>query len=162
MAAVAYDYSRNSSAAPQRRRSSEPRRRPDVRVVPGSRQGAAQQVLPQSTVSAFVAVALVMVVIAMGCILRVGFAAGAASNMVSTQITAAQLSEERSASTALEVQSTQLSNPERVKTEASKLGMVAPAQTQTLVLSEDVVAVNQDGSLSLGQSLARATGSSGK
>ena len=47
-----------------------------------------------------------------------------------------------------------------MKAEATKLGMMAPAETQTLILGEDVVAVGQDGALSLGQSLARATGSS--
>ena len=161
MAAPAYDYGRTARAAvPQRNRAVRPQRRPDSSVVPGQRRGAAQQTLPQNTVMIFATVAFAMLVVALACILRVGFAAGAASTIVSTQITSAQLSQERSASSVLEVQSTQLSNPERVKAEATKLGMMAPAETQTLILGEDVVAVGQDGALSLGQSLARATGSS--
>ena len=49
-----------------------------------------------------------------------------------------------------------LSNPSRIKSEATALGMAAPESTSKIVLPEDIVATDGSGNLSLSQSLAAA------
>ena len=62
----------------------------------------------------------------------------------------------RSEGSSLEVAQSSLSNPSRIKSEATALGMAAPESTSRIVLPEDIVATDGSGNLSLSQSLAAA------
>lgn len=57
----------------------------------------------------------------------------------------------------LEVTQSLLSNSTRVRMQAEKLGMAAPAEVGTINMPEDVVSTNDDGSLSLSRSVETAT-----
>ncbi|MDO4503279.1 MAG: cell division protein FtsL [Coriobacteriia bacterium] len=159
MAAPAYSYASTArTLAPQRERTRRPERRPDVRVVPGSRQRTQSRPLAGSSIKTAFVIGAALAVIAALCVARLFFAAGAASVSMETNQVSSNLDQARSVSSQLEVQTTSLANPERVKAEATKLGMVLPYDTATIVLPEDVVATTEDGSLSLSESLSRATG----
>lgn len=162
MAAPAYSYAPAQSAAPQRERAVRPESRPSVRVVPGSRRAPKQQRLAQDSYKKAAAIVLVALLVATLGIVRVCFCAGATVMTNSTAQITSNVSELRSYSNNLEVAATRLSNPNRIKAEAGKLGMVDPYASATITLGQDVVAVAEDGSLSLSESLARATGSSKK
>jgi hypothetical protein len=60
------------------------------------------------------------------------------------------------------VEQSKLSNPTRIKSEADKIGMVTPASTTFIDISDDIVETDQSGALSLSASVeaasAQATG----
>ena len=62
----------------------------------------------------------------------------------------------REESSNLEVDLTDATSPTHLKKAAKKLGMAAPYSTETLVLGDDVVAYDEEGNLSLSESLAVA------
>ena len=69
-----------------------------------------------------------------------------------------QIEQVRTESVNLEVEKSTAGNPTNLKKEATKLGMGNPYYTETLELEEDVVAYDEDGKLSLSDSLAVASG----
>ncbi len=75
------------------------------------------------------------------------------STQISRDIDAA-----RKEGNALELEKSMLSNPGRIKAEAKKIDMAAPAQTTYIDLSGDVVVTDEAGSLSLSGSMAAAAG----
>lgn len=76
--------------------------------------------------------------------------------MMENDKVSAQISEIRSESELLEVQKSNASNPTNLKKAAKKLGMTIPYYTETMELEDDVVAYDEDGNLSLSDSLAVA------
>jgi cell division protein FtsL len=65
----------------------------------------------------------------------------------------AQIELVRDGSNSLEVEQSTLSNPTRIKEEASKLGMVTPESTTFIDISGDVVVTDEAGRLSLSGSV---------
>lgn len=151
MSAVpAYSY-------PQPQRQPQRAPRPRVRAIPGGRvqeQGAPSQVLTLAAIAA-----IVLVVFALVCCVRVALSAATVSTAMETQQLNQQISQSREQSNALEVTHSTLSNPSHVKMAATELGMVSPETTEYIDLGVDVVATDEAGNLSLTQSLQRAIGS---
>lgn len=134
-------------------RTSEPR----VRVVRGARPARSQApALPANALFIAKVIAVALVVLAAVGFVRVALSAAAVSTSVSSQQLSNQISDARSEGASLEVAQSTLSNPQRVRQQASALGMVAATEVGTIVLPQDIVATADDGSLSLSESVARA------
>lgn len=149
-AAPAYSY------YPERAPEREPRTR--ISVMPGRGTRTQTPSLPSSAVFLAKAVAAVLVVIAVVGFVRIGLAAATVSTSVQSQHLSSQINDARSSGAALEVSQSLLSNPTRLKQEAKGLGMAAPAETGVIELSQDVVATDGSGALSLSKSMAIAAG----
>lgn len=144
--AYRYDYARQSAPRPQRGAQ--------VRVVPGRRP--AESISPRVIAAAKVFMVALAVMAIVACV-RIGMAAATVNTMIESQTISSQTDSLRSNSSNLEVKESTLSNPSYVKNVAStQLGMAAASETDTLVLGEDVVSVDDSGNLSLSQSLAVA------
>ena len=129
-AAPAYSY------YPERAPERSPRER--ISVVPGRGTRTQTPTLPSNVVFLAKAAAVVLLVVSL-----VGFARiGLMSATISTTM-----------------QSSQLTNPTKVKQQAGKLGMAAPETTGVITLDKDVVATDESGALSLSKSVAIAAGS---
>ena len=77
---------------------------------------------------------------------------------VQSQQLESQISDARASGNNLEVQQSSLSNPTRVKAEASRLKMAAPESVGIIDLGTDVVATDEAGNLSLSKSVQIAAG----
>lgn len=146
--AQAYDYHYvRGSAAPRLRREQR------VRVVHARRpvEAVSPQVVMMARV-ALVAIALFAVI----AFARIGLHTATVNVMTRNDAIAAQIAEVRSTSSSLEVQESTKGNPTNIKRAAKKLGMSAPASTETLMIGEDIVALDDNGNLSLSKSLAVA------
>ncbi len=146
-AARAYSYSYGSPE----RVPVQPER-PRVRVVPGKKPHTGTQAAPSNLVVLAKAVAIVLVVAAMLCCLRVAVGSATVAQSVQTQQLESQITKARAAGNNLEVRQSALSNPTNVKNEATKLKMAAPGTVGTIDLGTDVVATDAAGNLSLSES----------
>lgn len=127
---------------------------PDVNVFAGRGRSAEASSLPQSIVSAFRVGVVVAIVVAALCCVRVGLAAANVSATIATSELSSQIESQRTAGNDLEVQQSQLSNSMHIRIAAEGLGMAAPAATEAVVLSEDIIATDASGNLSLSGSLS--------
>lgn len=89
-------------------------------------------------------------------IARVSIHTATVNVMMENEQIATQIEDVRSASAGLEVKESTLGNPANLKRSAEKLGMSQPAQVETVMLGDDVVATDGSGNLSLSKSLAIA------
>lgn len=142
-----YDYDYNTFEP-------EHSRRPDVRVVPGSRTSLS----PSITTAAKLA-AIVMVVIACVCFVRLSLSSATVATMMDSSTLQTQISQARSEGTSLEMQQTQLTSPTALKAAADEYGMSAPSSVSSINLGPDVVAEDADGNLSLSQTVANVASS---
>ena len=143
--AYRYDYDR---AETWQQREASPR----VRAVPS--RGPVEQLDPRWKVFASVVIT-VAIILAVACMVRVGLMTAAVSTSIEYAQIASDMNTARAAGSALEVQASNLSNPSYVKDYAKqRLGMAAPATIETMTLGEDVVVLDENGALSLSQSLA--------
>ena len=146
--APAYRYDNYGYAEAQPR----PERRPDISVIPG--RGRAVQVDPRVFVILRVLVAVAVILAVAGAV-RVHFMSAAVEASVAYEEIAMDVNTARAEGSALEVQASNLSNPAYVRDYAkTKLNMSAPATVETMTLGEDVVAVDESGTLSLSGSIA--------
>lgn len=149
-----YAYPTSGTAARQRQDRVQERRQPRVSVLEGTREETIRETSALVTVAKVAIIVLVaMTIIAFG---RVALTSASVTVGMETDALAAQLEADRSAAGLLEVQDTALTSNSRIKTAAGKLHMMAPYDADVLYLSEDVVATNPDGSLSLSESMRRA------
>ena len=127
-----------------------------MRVVPGKRSEG----LPSNL---FFGVRVFMVIIAVFAVVafvRIGFASATVTTSIETQDLNTQVEALRSGSAHLEVTESSLANPTTIKSTAvKKYGMYAPYEVNSIHLSEDVVAFDEAGNLSLARSMARTTAS---
>lgn len=156
MAAPAYSY-RNSnapyvpgSAAPARQRS------PRVSTTAGERTQQSPSFLPSSAGFLAGAIAVAMVVIALVCFARIYISSETVTTSMAVQKAEAAISQARSEGSVLEVQSSVLTSVAYVTERAAAIGMVDPLDEMAITLSPDVVVVNEDGSLSLTESIRTA------
>lgn len=151
MASAAYQY---GTAAPARApRTSRPR----VTVTPGGRTKQQESSLPGGIAFAFLAAALVILLIGVVSVVRLGMYAATVETKLSTQQIESSLEEARYVGTTLEVQQTSLSGMARIKTAAAALEMVEPSDIIAITLPEDVVVTDAAGNLSLTGSINVAT-----
>ncbi len=139
----------HGSAAPDLRPAN-----PDVNVFAGKGRSAETSNVPSSIVSAFRVGVVVAIVVAVLCCARVGLAAANISATIATSELSSQIEAQRTTGNDLEVQQSQLSNSMHIRIAAEGLGMAAPAATEAVVLSEDVIATDASGNLSLSASLS--------
>ncbi|MGI6591188.1 MAG: cell division protein FtsL [Eggerthellaceae bacterium] len=143
--ARAYQY---GSTAP------EPRHEQTVRVIRGRRHQV--ETLDGRLIAfAKIGLAVLLAFAVLGCV-RVGLTSLAVSSSIATSQIESNIDTAKAEGTALEVEQSKLTNPSAVKKAAAKMGMTTPVSTETLKLSADVVATDDEGNLSLSKSLAVA------
>ncbi len=143
------------SLYPQRAPERAPRTR--ISVVPGQRTRTASA--PASTITpALVLKVAVVAFLVLTCVAfaRLGLAAATVTTSMQSQELSSQIDDARATGSSLEVTQSLLSNSTRVRQQAEKLGMAAPAEVGTITMLEDVVSTNDDGSLSLSRSVETA------
>ena len=136
---------------PGRARSSQS----DMRVVRG---GAKAQPSVNILVEIAKMAAIVLVVVAALCFARIALTNATVSTMIESDALSAQISEARSTGTSLEMEQSTLSNTAAINSAAKRLGMSAPYEVGTIVLSPDVVATDANGSLSLSGTVKNVVG----
>lgn len=151
---AAYSYYSDGTAArvPER----EGRQQPRIDVVPGGRSKTQSQGLPEGVLLAARIAAVALVLLAALAMARVALSSATIEASLQEQELSEQIEEARSTGTTLEVSESALSNPSRLKQEASALGMSAGSTSETIVLEEDVVELDEAGNLSLSLSVAQA------
>ncbi len=142
-------YARTAERAPERHSS-----RPRISVVPGGKTQV--ETLSPAIIMLARAVAVVLVALALVAFARIALTAAAVNVEVESKSYDSLIDTARSEGSSLEVAQSTLSNPSRIKSEASALGMSAPESSSKIVLPEDIVATDAAGNISLSQSLAAA------
>ena len=123
--------------------------RPRISVVPGGKPHV--ETLSPAIVTLARVVAAALVAFAL-----IALTAAAVNVEIESKSYDSLIDTARSEGSSLEVAQSSLSNPSRIKSEATALGMAAPESTSKIVLPEDIVATDGSGNLSLSQSLAAA------
>lgn len=151
-AVPAYSYQRHqySERAPERAP------RPHVRVVPGQGTRTAPSALPSSVILVAKVVAIAFAVVTVVALARIALMSATVELSMESQTLSSDISSARSAGSDLEVAQSSLSNPTRIKSEASSLNMAEPGSVATIDLGQDVVATDGNGNLSLSKSIALA------
>lgn len=150
MAQAAYRYNSFLAQEPA------PSYRPDVRVVPGGREDSQSEAKPVTGSLVFKLIIAVMVVFALTCFATITLKSATSAVLSDTKTVESSMNSIKSDSTTLEVQNSALSNTSTIKAHAEKIGMSAPYEVDTIVLSKDVVATDASGSLSLSGSIKNA------
>lgn len=146
-----------ASAAPAYRQPERaPQKSPRIRVVPGRGIPQAPDTIPTSIITLAKLFAAILVVFALLAFLRIGLASATVTTAVAAEEVSAEIESLRSKGSNLEVTESNLSNPTYIKSEATKLNMVTPAESTVVTLSQDVVATDASGNLSLAASLKAA------
>lgn len=127
---------------------------PDLRVVRGRGVHAAPLDQKYFTL-AKVVLAFALAFALVGC-LRVAFTASTVTSTMAQDSLSEDISEVRSATNGLEVKQASLSDANYVKKQAEALGMGEAAETTVVTLSEDVIATDANGNISLAKSMAVA------
>ncbi|MDO4182492.1 MAG: cell division protein FtsL [Coriobacteriia bacterium] len=159
MAAPAYSYRNTARQHAPARRSAPYPEAPRVRTVRGAQTNQTVRVLPSSVTTLAVVIAVVLVVVAAISFTRIYLSSQAIVTSVESEQIASSIATARSEGSVLEVQSTVMANATTVKQKATDMGMADPADVAYITLPEDVVAVCEDGTLSLTESICRASGS---
>lgn len=145
--AFSYNYPERVPDRPQR---------PRVRVVPGQKPRTNVQTVPSNVVTLAKAAAVVLVLVSLLCCARIAIASATVSTSIQSQQISNQIDSARSGGSNLEVKQSSLSNPTRVKNEATNLKMAAADSSATIDLGVDVVATDDAGNLSLSRSMQSA------
>lgn len=124
----------------------------DVRVI-GTGSIARGETTPSLVSTTVKMLAVVIVLIAVLSFVRIALTSNAVTTMIQSDSISAQISEARSAGTSLEMEQSVLTSPSAVKAQAKKMGMAAPAQTTTIMLEPDVVAIKNGDTLSLSDTI---------
>lgn len=99
--------------------------------------------------------AAVVIFLAVVAFVRVGLSSATISKGIESQQISSQIETELTNKNALEVQDSVEGNSTKVRQAAEKLGMITPPSIETIKLEKDVVARNDDGDISLVESLNR-------
>ncbi|MDR0514538.1 MAG: hypothetical protein LBG81_05185 [Coriobacteriaceae bacterium] len=145
-AAPAYRY-------PERKPSRVPDVRPSIQVLPGSLAPGREAVLSPTILALAKILVAILVFSAILAFVRIGLASAAASTAVLSKSLSDQTESARALGKELEVRESYLSNLGNLKNEATQLGMASAVDVAALVLEKDIVATDEQGNLSLAQSL---------
>lgn len=145
-AARAYRYDALPKAAQDRFSAS------DVRAV---RTGRSPQQEAQASLLATAAkmAAVLLVVVAVLCFARIALTNAAVTTMIQSDNLSAQISTARSTGVSLEMEQSLLASTSAINSAVKRLNMAAPFEVGTIVLDEDVVALDGNGDLSLSSSI---------
>lgn len=131
------------------RYSAQPSYAPSITVVRGKGKSSAPQALPSVMVQAAVVAVAVFVVLAVVGFCRVTLTSAGANAAIQAKNLDSQIYEARTSGADLEVLQSSLSNPSRIRIQASALGMVEPEVVTSINLAGDIVTVDERGALSL-------------
>ena len=124
-------------------------RAPRIQVVPGTGPRTAAPALPDFVVFLAKTVAVVLVVLALIGVARVALSSAAVTGSIQAQELSSKIDGARAQGNQLEVTQSSLSNPSRIRIQASALGMVEPEVVTSINLAGDIVTVDEQGALSL-------------
>lgn len=113
--------------------------------------------IPEIAVMAIKALVVFVVLFAGVGVCRISLSSVAVSAAIEAKEFNKNINEEREKGNTLEVEQSTLSNPTRIKAEATKLGLAAPEKTKFMVMSKDVVVTDEQGNLSLSGSVEAIT-----
>lgn len=147
----AYDY---AERAYEQRRARE--QRPQISVVRGQGARTAERSLDPAVIAVAKIAVVAFILFAVIGIARVAISAVTVTTSIESQQLSGQISDARTEGNDLEVAQSMLSNPTRIKVEATALGMGAAADVEKIDLSGDVVVTDDVGNLSLSGSVAAA------
>ena len=133
-----------------------PRKETKIHVVPGRATPSLPDTIPTSVINLARLFALILVVFALLAFLRIGMASATVSTAVASEEVSAEIEGLRAQGSALEVSESNLSNPNYIKSEATRLNMAASAEVSAIMLAQDVVMRSESGELSLSASLKAA------
>lgn len=153
---------RRLNGMPKTMPAAKPAPQKKVQAVRGSasQRGIMQSSAMSPTLVTFAKFSAALVIfIALIAFVRVGLTSQTISKGIESQNITAQIDQELTTKNGLEVQASTLGNSSKVREGAEKLGMITPATIETIKLEKDVLAKNEDGSLSLVNSLDRLTDS---
>lgn len=126
------------------------RRERSLRVERTGSHGERQSSL---LMTAAIMAAIVLVVIAALSFARISLMNATVTTLIEADALSGQIETARSEGVSLEMEQSVLSNTYAINAAAKRLGMAEPYEVGVIALSPDVVAVNEDGALSLATSL---------
>ena len=92
------------------------------------------------------------------CFARIALTSATVSTLIESDTLSAEISEARSFGTSLEMQQSVLTSPQALDSAVKRLGMVPVWEVQTIALGADVVAVDEQGTLSLSDTVKNVAG----
>ncbi len=148
-AAHAYSYA-------QRERIVEVPEHSRIHVLTGTGKRPVVKTVSIAALAAAKVTAVVLVAVALIGFGRIALNTATVTMSMSTQELTSELATARANAASLGVQQSALSNPARIRSLATDLGLSAATTTETISLSEDVVVVNDSGELELANSIQLA------
>ena len=152
-------FARSAAASPRAQRRTEgsaarsierSRRERSLRVERTGSHGERQSSL---LITAAVMGAILLVVVAALSFARITLMNATVTTLIESDALSSQIATARSEGVSLEMEQSVLSNTYAINAAAKRLSMVEPYEVGVIALSPDVVAVNEDGALSLSTSL---------
>ena len=138
-----------------------PARRRRLEVLPGSRErGRKQGTSSPSIIVLARSIAVILVVIAAVCCIRIALTSATVSTMIESDAISTEIEEARSLGTGYEMEQSGMTSASTLKGAAKRLNMTAPIEVGTIALAEDVVATDADGNLSFSGTIRNVIGSS--
>lgn len=132
-------------------------RKPDVRVVPGTRDKN-KETSTSSLVNLAIMLAVLVTVVAVLSCVRIALTSATVTTMLESDTISTQISTARSTGTSLEMEQSALSSTPHLRAAAKKFGMQTPYIVGTIALDADVVATDGAGNLSLSGTVKNAVG----
>ena len=132
-------------------------RRAKVRVLPGRAPRTSESATPSIIILAR-AIAVVLLFAAVLCFARIALTSATVSTLIESDTLSAEISEARSFGTSLEMQQSVLTSTQALDSAVKRLGMVPVWEVQTIALGADVVAVDEQGTLSLSDTVKNVAG----
>ena len=126
-----------------------PARNPRVEVLPGSRRPARKQsTASPSIITLGRSIAVILVVIAAVCCIRIALTSATVSTMIESDQLSAEIAEARSVGTGFEMEQSGLTSASVLRGAAKRMGMYTPYEVGAIALPADVVATDAQGNLS--------------
>ena len=125
------------------------------------RTGSAEQPSTSILITIAKMAAIVLVVITVLSFARIALTNAAVVTMIESDTLSSQISAARTTGVSLEMEQSVLSNTSAIKAAAKRLGMAAPFEVESIILTPDVVATASDGSLSLSKTVSNLVESQG-
>lgn len=147
---------------PKPKINKQPTKKTNIHVVRGNKQN--KSILQTPTLSpVFISFAKICTVIvcfvAIVSFVRIGLTSTSITNGISSANLSKQIESELVTKNSLEVQNSTIGNSSKIRESAEKLGMITPTTIETIKLDKDIVAKDDNGNVSLVESLKRVADS---
>lgn len=154
-------YRSSRAARPVYRQPVRQEFQPKIQAQPGLGRSAAAEALSGTFMVLVRLLALAMVLVALVFVARIALNSATVNSMLEANEISADISIARSEGNALEMQQSTLASPARIKAEAKSMKMYDPEYAEVIKVSQDVVAVDETGALSMALSSQRVAGIAG-